>query len=192
MNKFFDFINNIKLLISLKKEHSISRILFNYSLKIATAESCTGGLLSSRLTDISGSSSYTKANFVTYSNESKMELLGVKEETLQNYGAVSEECALEMAEGLYKKTDCDIAISTTGIAGPTSPESGKPVGLIYIAIKNNYTQKCQKFNINPKYSRKRIKFLFTQKAFDFLKEFLEENYLTIKPQLSESTNQDNP
>ena len=192
MNKFFDFINNIKLLISLKKEHSISRILFNYSLKIATAESCTGGLLSSRLTDISGSSSYTKANFVTYSNESKMELLGVKEETLQNFGAVSEECALEMAEGLYKKTDCDIAISTTGIAGPTSPESGKPVGLIYIAIKNNYTQKCQKFNINPKYSRKRIKFLFTQKAFDFLKEFLEENYLTIKPQLSESTNQDNP
>ena len=98
---------------------------------------CTGGLLSSRLTDVAGSSSYIKENFVTYANEAKIELLNVSQETLETYGAVSEQCAKEMAEGLYKKTGCDVAISTTGIAVPTTPEAGRPVGLMYVAIKNN-------------------------------------------------------
>ncbi|MBR2526806.1 CinA family protein [bacterium] len=192
MKKLIEYIKYIKQILSSKTEHTIARILFNYSLKIATAESCTGGLLSSRLTDIAGSSSYTKANFVTYANEAKQELLGVREETLREHGAVSEECAIEMAEGLYKKTGCDIAISTTGIAGPTSPEDDKPVGLIYIAIKNEYTVQTKEYRLNPETNRKKMKFLFTQKALEFLTEFLNDNYTNIKQQLSESTNQDIP
>lgn len=185
MNKLIENIKYIKQILSSKTEHSIARILFNYSLKVATAESCTGGLLSSRLTDISGSSSYTKANFVTYANEAKIELLNVKDETLQIFGAVSAECAIEMVEGLYQKTGCDIAISTTGIAGPSSPEKDKPVGLVYIAIKNEHSTQVREFHIDSKLSRKKIKFLFTQKALEFLTEFLLTNYTSTKPQLSE-------
>jgi len=187
MSKLLEKIKYIKQLLSSKTEHSVARILFNYSLKVSTAESCTGGLLSSRLTDIAGSSSYIKANFITYSNEAKMELLNVSADTLEKYGAVSEECALEMAEGVYQKGYCDIAISTTGIAGPTSPEEGKPVGLIYIAIKNEYAKQVKKFEITPTYDRKMTKYLFTQTALEFLSEFLEQNYIntTMQQSLSE-------
>ena len=96
----------------------LAKILIEKNLVISTAESCTGGLVSSMLTDISGSSAYTKLNFVTYSNEAKHKILGVSSETLEIFGAVSEECAKEMAEGLMNKTNCDIALCTTGIAGP--------------------------------------------------------------------------
>ncbi|MBR1943345.1 CinA family protein [bacterium] len=190
MKRIFESLKYIRQQLNPKTEQSIARILFNYSIKIATAESCTGGLLSSRLTDIAGSSSYTKENFITYANEAKINILGVSPETLEKYGAVSEECALEMANGLYEKTGCDIAISTTGIAGPTTPEEGKPVGLIYVAIKNKYTQDVRKFEINPHHSRKIIKFLFTQAALEFLIEFLNSNYINAMQQLSESTSQD--
>ena len=81
-------------------EQKVANVLFEKNLTISTAESCTGGLVSSKLTDISGSSSYIKENFVTYANEAKMEILGVTETTLNTYGAVSEQCAKEMAEGL--------------------------------------------------------------------------------------------
>lgn len=172
-----------------KTEQTVARILFNYSIKISTAESCTGGLLSSRLTDVAGSSSYTKENFVTYANEAKKVLLGVSQETLETYGAVSEQCAKEMAEGLYEKTGCDVAISTTGIAGPTTPEAGKPVGLMYVAIKNKCALSVKKIEVNPHNSRKMIKFLFSQSALEFLIAFLQENYSSMQ-QLSESINQD--
>ncbi len=172
-----------------KTEQTVARILFNYSIKISTAESCTGGLLSSRLTDVAGSSSYIKENFVTYANEAKIELLDVSQETLETYGAVSEQCAKEMAEGLYKKTGCDVAISTTGIAGPTTPEAGKPVGLMYVAITNKCALAVKKIEVNPDISRKMIKFLFSQSALEFLISFLQKNYSTMQ-QLSESINQD--
>jgi len=190
MKRIFESLKYIRQQLNPKTEQSIARILFNYSIKISTAESCTGGLLSSRLTDIAGSSSYTKENFITYANEAKINTLGVSSETLEKYGAVSEECALEMANGLYEKTGCDIAISTTGIAGPTTPEEGKPVGLIYVAIKNKYTQDVRKFEINPHHRRKIIKFLFTQVTLEFLIEFLNQNYVNAMLQLTESTNQD--
>ena len=190
MKRIFESLKYIRQQLNPKTEQSIARILFNYSIKIATAESCTGGLLSSRLTDIAGSSSYTKENFITYANEAKINILGVSPDTLEKYGGVSEDCALEMANGLYEKTGCDIAISTTGIAGPTTPEEGKPVGLIYVAIKNKYTQDVRKFEINPHHSRKIIKFLFTQAALEFLIEFLNSNYINAMQQLSESTSQD--
>lgn len=189
MNKFFEKIAYFKNQLSTKTEQQVARILFNYSIKLSTAESCTGGLLSSRLTDIAGSSSYTKENFITYANEAKINILNVNPETLETYGAVSEECAKEMAEGLYNKTGCDIAISTTGIAGPTTNEEGKPIGLMYVAIKNKYALECKKININPHHSRKMIKYLFTQEALNFLIEFLNKNYTSIS-QLTDSTIQD--
>lgn len=167
---------NIKIFfkqINSKTEQTIARILFNNSMTISTAESCTGGLISSRLTDVAGSSLYIKENFVTYSNEAKTSLLEVNPEILQKYGAVSEQCALEMVEGLIKKTNCDIAMATTGIAGPSTSEN-KPVGLLYVAIKNKYLTKVKKIELNPKYSRKHMKFMFSQEALEFLLEFFEE------------------
>ena len=165
MNRLLESLKYFNKQLNQKTEQAVARVLFNYSLKISTAESCTGGLLSSRLTDIAGSSSYTKENFVTYANEAKIELLGVSPETIENYGVVSEQCALEMAQGLYKKTGCDIAIATTGVAGPTIPEKDKHVGLLYVAIRNKYSSEVRKFEINPYHSRKIIKFLFTCTQF---------------------------
>lgn len=189
MNKFFENISYFRSLLSTKTEQQVARILFNYSIKLSTAESCTGGLLSSRLTDIAGSSAYTKENFITYANEAKIEILDVKPETIEKYGAVSEECAKEMSEGLYNKTGCDIAISTTGIAGPTSNEEGKSIGLMYVAIKNKYSLECKEINVNPQHSRRMIKYIFTQEALKFLIDFLNKNYTSIS-QLTDSTIQD--
>ncbi len=164
--------NRFKRNINLEK--SIAEILKEHSLVISVAESCTGGLLSSRLTDISGSSEYIKANFITYSNDSKQTLLDVKDETLRIYGAVSEQCAREMAEGLYRKTKADIAISTTGIAGPTGGSAEKPVGLMYVGITNRYKSIVQEFKLNPKYNRIRMKQEFAQCALQMLLDSLSE------------------
>ena len=130
--------------------------------------------MSSRLTDISGSSEYIRANFVTYSNESKMALLDVKDETLRVYGAVSEQCAREMSEGLYRKTKADIAISTTGLAGPTGATETKPIGLMYVGITNRYKSVVQQFKLNPKFDRIRMKQEFTQCALQMLLDSLSE------------------
>lgn len=173
-------IENLKLFfkqLNTRTEQTIARMLLKNSMTVSVTESCTGGLVSSRLTDIAGSSAYIKENFVTYSNEAKMKHLSVSEETLQKHGAVSEECALEMAQGLFDKTGCDISLATTGIAGPGGATKDKNVGLLYVAIKNKYTIKVEKFELNPKYKRKTMKFLFSQKALEFLIEFLKETNL---------------
>lgn len=157
-----------------KVEQEIAQILFNNSMVISTAESCTGGLLSSRLTDVSGSSLYTKLNFVTYSNDVKQSLLGVSAETLEKYGAVSKECAAEMAVGLHSRTNADVVICTTGIAGPTGGTSTKPVGLMYVAIKSKYKAVVQEFRLNPKIKRTKMKYKFTQCALEMLLDFLSD------------------
>ena len=167
-------IFNNKFKRNLKLEKNIAEILKEHSLVISVAESCTGGLLSSRLTDISGSSEYIRANFVTYSNESKKALLDVKDETLRIYGAVSEQCAREMSEGLYRKTKADIAISTTGLAGPTGDTETKPIGLMYVGITNRYKSVVQQFKLNPKFDRIRMKQEFTQCALQMLLDSLSE------------------
>ena len=170
-------LENIKLFfkqIDTKTEQAVARILLKKSMTISVAESCTGGLISSRLTDIAGSSTYIKENYVTYANEAKIKLLGVSEQTLSTHGAVSEECAKEMAEGLFEKTNCDIALVTTGIAGPAGASKDKNVGLLYVAVKNQYSNKVKKFQLNPYYGRKTMKFMFSQKALEFLIEFLNE------------------
>ena len=101
---------------------------------IASAESCTGGMISAAMTDLAGSSDVFDRGFVTYSNEAKMELLGVRAETLTEDGAVSPQVAEEMAVGAIKNSNAQIAISVTGIAGPGGGSDEKPVGLVYLGI----------------------------------------------------------
>jgi len=115
-------------------EEIVARLLSSQKKTIATAESCTGGLLANKLTNVSGSSAYFERGLVTYSNEAKMELLDVPEETLQAHGAVSAETAKAMAAGVRKLAQSDFGISTTGIAGPSGSTEEKPVGLVYIGF----------------------------------------------------------
>ena len=103
-------------------------------LKLATAESCTGGMVAAALTDIAGSSSVVERGFVTYSNEAKTELLGVPADLIRRHGAVSAEVAAAMAEGALARAPVDLAVSITGIAGPGGATPGKPVGLVYLGI----------------------------------------------------------
>ena len=110
------------------------------NLKLATAESCTGGLLSGRITAVSGASEVFDCGVCSYANKIKHKVLGVSEETLSTLGAVSAETALQMAEGVKNLADADIGASTTGIAGPTDE---KPVGLVYVGICAN----CSKFSV---------------------------------------------
>jgi len=112
-------------------DKALVETLKNKCLTITTAESCTGGMVASSIVNISGASEIFKEGYITYSNEAKERVLGVKHETLEQYKAVSEEVAREMAEGVVNKTGADISVSVTGVAGP-SKEDDKPVGLVYI------------------------------------------------------------
>ena len=124
---------------------TISMELKKRNISIATAESCTGGLLAHLLTNISGSSEYFDRGVVTYSNISKIELLGVSQETIKEYGAVSKETASAMAIGIKERSNVDIGMSTTGVAGPTGGTIEKPVGLVYIGISTSKETKVKKF-----------------------------------------------
>lgn len=108
--------------------------LIEKGITVATAESCTGGMIASAITDVPGASAIFGYGMVTYSNEAKQKILGVKEETLSSYGAVSKETAYEMATGLKEVSHADCAVSVTGIAGPGGGSPGKPVGLVYMGL----------------------------------------------------------
>lgn len=155
-----------------KNLNKLAKFLRENHLTIATAESCTGGLLSSRLTDVSGSSEFVKLNFVTYSYESKEEVLNVSHETLLQYSAVSYECAKEMAEGLHKRTNCDLALCTTGIAGPTGGSKKKPVGTVFISALFQDKLLVREFHLPSKLPRKLMKYMFTQKAIETALELI--------------------
>lgn len=115
-------------------EAVVARLLLERGRTLAVAESCTGGLITHRLTDIPGASGFLREGLVTYSNEAKMELLGVSPETLGKFGAVSPQCAREMALGARRRARTDYAVATTGIAGPGGGTPEKPVGLVYLAV----------------------------------------------------------
>ena len=117
-------------------EKQTVELLKSKNLKLATAESCTGGLISKRITDVSGSSEVFEGGVVCYSNRFKENMLGVSPETLKKYGAVSRETAREMVKGVLSLTKADIAVAVTGIAGPSSDDTNKPVGLVYIAVSD--------------------------------------------------------
>ncbi len=149
----------------------IAKLLKEKNLWIATAESCTAGLLAHKLTNIPGSSEYFKGGIVAYSNEIKVKLLGVKEDTLEKYGAVSYETAVEMAIGIKNLMNVDIGISTTGIAGPGGATPSKPVGLVYIGLAGKEI-KAKKFNFQG--NRLQNKERFAESALKMLLEYLEE------------------
>ena len=121
-------------------------LLTEKKLKLATAESCTGGLIAELITSVSGASSVFDCGIVSYSNEIKNSLLGVSQETLSQYGAVSEETVREMVTGVRKLSDADIAVAVSGIAGPLSDNTDKPVGLIWLAVLYNETIITKKLN----------------------------------------------
>lgn len=129
-------------------EEKLVQMLAEMGLTISTAESCTGGMLASRIIDISGASDVYSEGFITYSNDAKMKYLKVKDEILDRYGAVSKETALQMADGCRKETGSDVALVTTGIAGPGGGSADKPVGLVYIgcAYKDEVISREFRFN----------------------------------------------
>lgn len=125
---------------------------------VATAESCTGGMIISWLTDIPGSSSMVDRGFVTYSNEAKMEMLGVSAQTLEAHGAVSRETAAEMADGALEHSRAGITLAVTGIAGPDGGSAEKPVGLVWFGLamtgRPTVTEKCTFQNLGRDYIRR--------------------------------------
>ena len=135
--------------------------------RVATAESCTGGLISERITRVSGSSEVFDCGVCSYANSIKTKLLGVSEETLTVLGAVSAETAMQMAEGVKKLSGADIAVSTTGIAGPTGGTAEKPVGLVYLGVcskEKTYAIKLMLGGINNLNSRAYIRKLASDAA----------------------------
>ena len=129
----------------LPPEAELGKLLSKKHLTISTAESCTGGLVSSKLTNVSGSSSYVMAGVVTYADAAKTKILGVKKSTILKHGAVSCETAVEMAQGIRKLSKTDIGLSTTGIAGPSGERPGKPVGIVWIGYADSKKSYAKKF-----------------------------------------------
>lgn len=127
-----------KIIIELAEK--LGEILVEKGMKITTAESCTGGGLAQAITEISGSSDWFDRGFVTYSNHSKMQMLQVSPLTLNKFGAVSKEVVIEMVNGALANSDASIAVSVTGIAGPSGGTLEKPVGTVYIALKKSDKQ----------------------------------------------------
>lgn len=127
-------------------EETVVKVLNEKGLVLATAESCTGGLIAKRITDVSGSSAVFNCGIVSYSNEIKEKVLGVSHKTLETYGAVSEQTVREMVKGALKISGADIAVSVSGIAGPNSDNTEKPVGLIFLAVSNGKTITVKQLN----------------------------------------------
>ena len=151
---------------------AVVKLLKDRSLTISFCESCTGGGIASAITDIPGSSSVFGFGTVTYSNEAKMKVAKVSEETLKKYGAVSPETALEMADGIRKLSGSDIAVSVTGIAGPDGGSKEKPVGLVYMGIstnENSYTKRLMLKGNRDKIRENTVKKALTE-IFQYIKE----------------------
>jgi nicotinamide-nucleotide amidase len=125
-------------------QRRIGELLRHRHATLATAESCTGGLIGSLLTDVSGSSDYYLGGVIAYSNQVKEHILGVQPEVLATAGAVSQETALQMAHGVRHLLGADFALAVTGIAGPTGATPGKPVGLVYIALVGPGVELCER------------------------------------------------
>ena len=147
------------------------RLLAEREQTLALAESCTGGFLADRITNVPGASKVFNAGYVTYSNEEKIRALGVSRESIERFGAVSEQLATEMAEGLRTRTGTTHGIATTGIAGPTGGSPEKPVGTVFVALSSeNEPTQCEKFFFPS--DRETFKQLVAQRAFDSLRRNL--------------------
>ncbi len=146
-------------------------LLKDKELSLATAESCTGGLISAAITELPGSSSIFDRSFVTYSNEAKQQMLGVSEKILFTHGAVSMECAQDMALGALSRSNADIAVSVTGIAGPDGGTEIKPVGLVYIGIA--YRGRAQAYECHFGGDRRYVRLQTVKRAMEYLIEHID-------------------
>lgn len=160
--------------ISVSKEYTFGDFLTKHDMRIATAESCTGGLLAGKIINYPGISKVFNEGFITYSNEAKINRLGVKEETLNSFGAVSKETAMEMAEGVAKRTNSVIGLSTTGIAGPTGGSKEKEVGLVYIGLFYNGINKYKELKLTG--DRETVRNAAVNEAINFAYEEIIKKY----------------
>ena len=149
-------------------ENAVVLFLREKGLTLATAESCTGGFMAKRITDIAGCSDVFLGGCVTYANEAKERLLGVKRETLEQYGAVSEQTAMEMAKGVREALGADIGVSSTGIAGPGGGSEEKPVGTVYIGISTKNGESFRKLSLSSMRSRDYIRKVSVANAYDLV------------------------
>ena len=154
-------------------EQRVVELLKENNLTLATAESCTAGYIPKRITDISGASAVFEFGAITYSNEMKNKILGVREETLAAYGAVSEQTAREMAAGIRRVSGADIGISVTGIAGPNSDGTNKPVGLCFIALDAENYNACEKIETG-KNDREYNLYVTASRALNLARVYIEE------------------
>lgn len=157
--------------MELNIESRVGDLLRQRGLTLGTAESCTGGLLADRITDVPGSSDYFRGGIVAYAYEAKVGLLGVSWDTLRAYGAVSQETVIEMARGARMALGADLAISVSGIAGPGGGLPDKPVGTTWIGLSTTQGDWARKFIWNG--DRRQNKFQSTEAAFQFLLEYLQ-------------------
>ena len=133
------------------------QLLIENKMTIASAESCTGGLFASKIVDVPDASKVLNASVVTYSNEAKTKYANVNPELIEKYGAVSEEVAMAMAEGIAKETNANVGVSFSGVAGPTGGTPEKPVGTVCIGIFIDGDRHCETLNLNEEWSRSEIR-----------------------------------
>lgn len=153
-------------------EEAVVGMLKEHHLKVATAESCTGGLIAKRITDVPGASEVFECGIISYANGIKHKVLGVSEDDLNKYGAVSEPVAKQMAQGALKVSGADIAVSVTGIAGPDSDSTGKPVGLVYIGLadkENVWVRKIRTSRTDRSYNR----YVSASNALDMIRLYID-------------------
>ncbi|MDY3819040.1 MAG: CinA family protein [Lachnospiraceae bacterium] len=154
-------------------EYRIAALLEKKNIKVSTAESCTGGLVAAALVNVAGISNWFEEGYVTYSNTAKQKLLGVDKDTLEQFGAVSEQTARQMAIGAAKAAGCQAAVATTGIAGPDGGTDEKPVGLVYIGavVRDDVVIEKHIF----KGDRADVRKQSTQAALELLEQMLEKD-----------------
>ncbi len=152
-------------------EQEVARLLLSLKVTIAVAESCTGGLICHRLTNISGSSEYLETGVVTYSNRSKMQLLGVPEQIIRDHGAVSEACVQAMAIGVRRMAESDLGLAVSGIAGPTGGTPEKPVGTVHMALAWKEGVMCWRYLFRG--GRREIKEQASQEALLRIRDYCQ-------------------
>lgn len=156
----------------MSKAEKAVKLLAENKMTVTTVESCTGGMVCSSLVDVPGASAVLNEAFVTYSNDAKKKLVGVKKSTLKKYGAVSAKCAKEMAKGAAAAAGADVAVSTTGIAGPDGGSDEKPVGLVYIACFVKKKTVVKKFVFDG--DRMQVRISATKEAVKLLHKCLKK------------------
>lgn len=172
--------STINLIRSLKLDHNLKKLVkqcTKHGIKIATAESCTGGMIAEWITSVPGSSAVIEFGICSYSNRIKHKILGVREETLEKYTEYSEQCAEEMARGALKVSGADLAVSTTGVAGPGGGTDKNPVGTVYICVCDKQSATTRRFKFEGEFfelTRSDIRTMAAKAALKMLLEKINE------------------